>query len=159
MIWKTNSSPKSDYSHIQNYSPFLSRVTKGKVSSRRLIGRASISVIIWSIIVIIIIIIILSIGIRWGGEGVGSGVKPPIAACRHAIQPTWTFTWYNSVESVSRRASMRCSYAMTSPKDISPEEEKAGADGVDRDGAEREEGTTESVCRDRNWASLRLTVA
>ena len=26
----TNSRPKNDYSHIQNYSPFLSRVTKGK---------------------------------------------------------------------------------------------------------------------------------
>ena len=26
----TNSPPKNDYSHIQNYSPFLSRVTKGK---------------------------------------------------------------------------------------------------------------------------------
>ena len=26
----TNSPPKSDYSHIQNYFPFLSRVTKGK---------------------------------------------------------------------------------------------------------------------------------
>ena len=46
MIPKTNSPPKSDYSHIQNYSPFLSRVTKGKVSSRHLIGRASISIII-----------------------------------------------------------------------------------------------------------------
>ena len=26
----TNSPPKSDYSHIQNYFPFLSRVIKGK---------------------------------------------------------------------------------------------------------------------------------
>ena len=46
MIPKTNSPPKSDYSHIQNYSPFLSRVTKGRVSSRHLISRASISIII-----------------------------------------------------------------------------------------------------------------
>ena len=46
MTPKTNSPPKSDYSHIQNYSPFLSRVTKGRVSSRHLIGRASISIII-----------------------------------------------------------------------------------------------------------------
>ena len=46
MIPKTNSPPKSDYSHIQNYFPFLSRVTKGRVSSRHLIGRASISTII-----------------------------------------------------------------------------------------------------------------
>ena len=35
-----------DYSHIQNYFPFLSRVTKGRVYSRHLIGRASISIII-----------------------------------------------------------------------------------------------------------------
>ena len=42
----SNSPPKNDYSHIQNYSPFLSRVTKGRVLSRHLIGRASISIII-----------------------------------------------------------------------------------------------------------------
>ena len=54
---------------------------------------------------------------------------------------------------------MRCSYTMTSPKDTSPKEEGADADAVDRDGAEREEGVAESVCHDRNWASLRLTVA
>ena len=46
MIPKTNSPPKSDYFHIQNYSPFSSRVTKGRVLSRHLIGRASISIII-----------------------------------------------------------------------------------------------------------------
>ena len=28
------------------------------------------------------------------------------------------------------------------------------ADGVDRDGAEREESAAESICHDRNWASL-----
>ena len=59
---------------------------------------------------------------------------------------------------------MRCSCAMTSPKDTSPEEEGADADGVDQDGAdqdgaEREEGAVESVCHDRNWASLYLMVA
>ena len=43
---------------------------------------------------------------------------------------------------------------MTSPKDTSPEEE-----GVDAEGAKREEGVVESDGRDRNWASLRLTVA
>ena len=41
-----------------------------------------------------------------------------------------------------------------SPKDTSPEKE-----GTDADGAEREEGAAESDYRDRNWASLRLTVA
>ena len=48
---------------------------------------------------------------------------------------------------------------MTSPKNTSPEEEEEDVDGVDRDGAEREEGAAEFVCRDRNWVSLRLTVA
>ena len=89
-----------------------------------------------------------------GGEKVGSGANPPMDACRHAIRPTRTFTWYNSVESVSRRVSMRCSCVITSPKDTSPEKEEADADG-----AEREEGVAEFDRRDRNWASLRLTVA
>ena len=48
---------------------------------------------------------------------------------------------------------------MTSPKDTSPEEEGADADGVDRNGAEQKDGAAKSVCRDRNWASLCLTVA
>ena len=54
---------------------------------------------------------------------------------------------------------MCCSYAMTSPKDTSPEEEGADADEAERVGAEREESAAESDCRYRNWASLRLTVA
>ena len=45
---------------------------------------------------------------------------------------------------------MHCSCAMMSPKDTSPEEEEADVDGVDRDGAEREEGVVESVCHDQN---------
>ena len=45
---------------------------------------------------------------------------------------------------------MRYSCVMTSPKDTSPEEEGAVTDGVDQDGAEREEGAAEFVCRDRN---------
>ena len=53
---------------------------------------------------------------------------------------------------------MRYSYAMTSPRDTSLIE-GADANGVDRDGAEQEEGAAESVCRDRNWALLHLTVA
>ena len=48
---------------------------------------------------------------------------------------------------------------MTSFKDTSLEEEGADVDGVDWDGVEREEGAAEFVCRNRNWASLRLTVA
>ena len=53
---------------------------------------------------------------------------------------------------------MRCSCPMMSPKDTSPEEEEADTNGAERDGAEREEGAAESDYRDRNWASLRLTV-
>ena len=48
---------------------------------------------------------------------------------------------------------------MTSPKDTSLEEEGADANGIDWDGAKQEEGVTKSVYYDRNWASLRLTVA
>ena len=44
---------------------------------------------------------------------------------------------------------------MMSPKVTSPEEEG----GVDVDGAEREEGAAESNCHDRNYTSLRFTVA
>ena len=54
---------------------------------------------------------------------------------------------------------MRYSCVMTSPKDTSPEEEGRDANGVNWDGAEREEGAAEFVCRDQNWALLRLTVA
>ena len=54
---------------------------------------------------------------------------------------------------------MRCSYAMTSPKDTSLEEEGANADGAEQDGVEREKGATESDYCDRNWASLCLMVA
>ena len=50
---------------------------------------------------------------------------------------------------------MRYSCAMMSPKVTSPEEEE-GSDVV---GAEREGGAAKSECLDRNWASLRLTVA
>ena len=46
-----------------------------------------------------------------------------------------------------------------SPKVTSPEEEEgADVDGTERDGAEREGGADKSDCRDRNWASLSLTI-
>ena len=54
---------------------------------------------------------------------------------------------------------MHYSCTKMSPKDASPEEEGADADGVEWDGVEREVGAAESVCRERNWASLRLTIA
>ena len=47
---------------------------------------------------------------------------------------------------------------MTSHKDTSPEE-RVDADGAEWDGAEQEEGAAESNFRDRNWASLHLTIA
>ena len=68
----TNYPLKNDYSHIQNYSPFLSRVTKRvRVPSRHLIyiERASISIIIIilgiSSIIIIIILNLRSHQRRW----------------------------------------------------------------------------------------------
>ena len=43
---------------------------------------------------------------------------------------------------------MRYSCIMTSPKDTSPNEERADADGAERDCAEQEEGAAESDYRD-----------
>ena len=95
-----------------------------------------------------------------GGEGVASRAKPPMVAGHRAIQPTWMFTWYNSVESVSRRASMRCSCAMTSSSVTLPiAEEGVDVVGAKWDGAEWEGEATEFDCLDRNCASLRFTVA
>ena len=54
---------------------------------------------------------------------------------------------------------MCCSCAMMSPKVTSPEEEGTDSDGAERDSAKREGGAIESDYRNRNWASLRLTVA
>ena len=48
----------------QNYSPFLSRVTKDRVSSRHLNGRADISISIIGSIIVITIIIILNLKIK-----------------------------------------------------------------------------------------------
>ena len=46
---------------------------------------------------------------------------------------------------------MRCSCAMTYPRDISLEEEEgADVDGADLDGAEQEGGIVESNCRELN---------
>ena len=49
---------------------------------------------------------------------------------------------------------MRCSYAMISPRDTSPEKGRANVDG-----AKREEGAVESDCHNQSWASLHLTIA
>ena len=51
---------------------------------------------------------------------------------------------------------MRCSYAMMSPKDTSPEEEgEVDVDGAERDGAEWEGGAAEFDYLNRNCTSLR----
>ena len=94
------------------------------------------------------------------GEGVVSRAKLPMVAYCLAIRPTRTFTWYNSMESVSRRASMRCSCAMTSPSvTLTLAKEEVDVDGVERDGTKREGGAAESDYLNRNFTSLRFTVA
>ena len=72
----------------QNYFPFLSRVTKGRVSNRHLISRASISIIIIRSIIVITIIIILILKIVEEGGGEASGAKPPMITYRLAMRPT-----------------------------------------------------------------------
>ena len=55
---------------------------------------------------------------------------------------------------------MRYNCAMMSSRVTSlKEKEGADVDGVERDGAKWKGGAAESDCRDRNCASLRLTVA
>ena len=82
---------------------FCHKWQRVRVSSRHLIGRASISIIIIrSIIVItissILILRIKSHGRRWWRSSLRS--KLPMVACRLVMRLTWTFTWYNFVESV-----------------------------------------------------------
>ena len=43
---------------------------------------------------------------------------------------------------------MHCSYDMMSPKDTSPKEEEADANGAEQDGAKREEIVAESYYHD-----------
>ena len=69
-------------------------------------------------------------------EGEGDSTKPLRRACRHAIWLTRAFTWYISVVSVSRKASIRWNCAMTASKVIPPTE----VEGMDVDGAEEVEG-------------------
>ena len=55
---------------------------------------------------------------------------------------------------------MHCNCAMMSLKVTSLEEEEGvDVDGAKRDGAKWKGGATESDCRNRNYTSLRLTVA
>ena len=63
------------------------------------------------------------------GEGEGDATKPPRWAYRHSIWPTRVFTWYNSVVSVSRWASMHSSCAMTASSDTPPTESGGGWNG------------------------------
>ena len=142
--------------------PFCHEWQRVRVSSRHLIGRASISIIIIRNIIVITIIIIFILRIRSQGRRwwrVASGANSPMVAYRLAMRPTRTFTWYNSVESVSRQVSMPWSCTMMSPKDMSLiEEEGANVGWAKRDGV-RWEGGVESYCCDLNCTSLRFTVA
>ena len=90
-------------------------------------------------------------------EGDGDAVKPPMRACRHVIRLTRVFTWYNSIVSVSRQASMRSSCTMTASSVTPPLKEK----GAEVDGMEGAGGVVILVhgCFSRSWASLRRTDA
>ena len=64
------------------------------------------------------------------GDGDGDAVKPPMIAYRHAIWPTWVFTWHNSSLRVSRWASMCSSCAIMATRVIPlMEEEGVNVDG------------------------------
>ena len=147
--------------------PFSHEWQRVRVSSRHRIctGRANVSIIIIlrssSTITIILILNLKSLWSRWRiGGGEVSETKPPMTACRRAIRLTQMFTWYSSVESVSRWASMRWSCTMMSLRVTSPtEDEGVDVDRADRDGAERVGGGADSDCLYLNCASLRLTVA
>ena len=67
-----------------------------------------------------------------GGEG--DSTKPPRRACRLAIRPTWVFTWYSLVMSVSRRASMRWSCAMIAQSHTSLQSGRSGGGWSRRSG-------------------------
>ena len=147
----------------QNCSSFLSQMTKGKsLRSHHLfiIGRASILILILIIIIIITRPSSASSSSKASREGEGDGdtAKPPMRACHHAIQLTRVLTWYNSVESVSRRASMCLSYAMTASSVTLPLEEE----GAEVDGMERIGGVVVVLVCGRfgwSWASLYWTDA
>ena len=62
-------------------------------------------------------------------------MKPPMQACRHVIWLTQVFTWYNSVVSVSRQASLRSSCAMmassvTPPRRRRRRRSRGGCSGI-----------------------------
>ena len=139
-------------------SPFCHEWQRLRVSSRHLIctGWASISIILSSKVVASSSSSSSSaLETSRVGEGEVLEMKPPTTVCRHAIRPTWMFTWYSSVKSVSRRASMRWSYAMIASR-ITPPAEVMGAEV---DGAERVRGAAVPNHLEQNCSLLRLTVA
>ena len=114
------------------------------------VGRASISIII--IIIVVGVIIVLGCFGRRRGR-LHKATKASLPSSNMA--PTQVFTWYSSVESVSRQASMRWSCTMIVSRVIPPAE----VEGAEVDGAE---GVGEAAVLDlleRNYASFRLTVA
>ena len=64
------------------------------------------------------------------GDGDGDTLKTPMIAYRGVIRPARVFTWHNSSLRVSRRASMRSSWAMMALKVTPPTEEGATVDGA-----------------------------
>ena len=136
----------------QNYSFFLSRMTKGKslrsghlLITRKLVSSSSSSPSSLSPEPPSS----SSSSEAYGdGEGDRDTVKPPMWAYCYAIWLTRVFTWYNSVVSVSRRASMRSSCTMMAYSITPLAEEKEGAEWAG--------GVVISVCGcfSRSWASL-----
>ena len=127
------------------------RVSSRHFSSTR---RASISIHIIIIVVVVISILECLVILDASGGGEGDSTKPLRWACHLAMRPTRVFTWYISIVSVSRQASMRWSYATITSRVIPLAEEK----GTEVDRAEGVEGAADPDHLERSYASLCLMV-
>ena len=132
-------------------SPFFHEWQRVRVSSRHLIGSASISIIIIRSIIVITIIIILILRIKSHGRRWWRGSLRSKSAHGRLL--------FSYVANMDIHLIQRWSCAMISPKDISLEEEEGADVGrAEWDGVEQE-GGVESYCCDLNCASLRFTAA
>ena len=133
----------------QNYSPFLSWMTKGKSL------RGHCLFITRRDSILILIITSAPSSSEASREGDGEATKPPKRACHCAIRLIRVFTWHNSSLRVSRRASMHWSYTMTTSRVTPPTEEE----GAEVEGMVGARAYSVSVCGHfvQNWASLRRT--
>ena len=100
----------------QNYSPFLSRVTKGKVDISSSWGKLASSSSLASSLPEPSSLSSSEVG----GDREEATMKPPMAACCHAIRSTRVFTWHNSSLNVSRWASIHTSCAMMASRVTPP---------------------------------------